>query len=106
MASTRLQFAEGGDPLPTFETPGKPERGRTLGNLPLELSSLVGRSREVSEVGHLLADYRLLTLSGPGGSGKTRLALAVARGLRKPSKTGCGSASWPRSRTPLSCRRR
>ena len=55
---------------------------RTLGlppnNLPLELSSFVGRQEEVAEVGRLLEGNRLLTLTGPGGCGKTRLALAVA----------------------------
>jgi predicted ATPase/DNA-binding CsgD family transcriptional regulator len=47
-------------------------------NLPLELSSFVGRERELVEVKRLLVDNRLLTLIGPGGCGKTRLALAVA----------------------------
>lgn len=50
-------------------------------NLPLELTGLVGRKREISEVEGLLAEHRLLTLTGPGGSGKTRLALAVASAL-------------------------
>ena len=45
-------------------------------NLPLRLSGLVGRGREITKVGRLLADHRLLTLTGPGGSGKTRLAVA------------------------------
>ena len=57
-----------------------PRRGApaALDNLPLELSSFVGRAREMAEVRRLLAANRLLTLTGPGGSGKTRLALATA----------------------------
>jgi non-specific serine/threonine protein kinase len=49
-------------------------------NLPLSLSSFVGRDREIEQVGALLSDTRLLTLTGPGGVGKTRLALKVASG--------------------------
>jgi hypothetical protein len=56
-----------------------PAAGRQLDNLPLELTSFVGREREVAELEELLGDWRLLTLCGPGGSGKTRLALAVAQ---------------------------
>lgn len=46
-------------------------------NLPLQLSSFVGRARELSELRALLADTRLLTLTGAGGSGKTRLACQI-----------------------------
>ncbi len=50
-------------------------------NLPAARSSFVGREREMLEVESELAMTRLLTLTGAGGSGKTRLALEVARGL-------------------------
>lgn len=46
--------------------------------LPLPLTSFVGRERELGELARLLARTRLLTVTGPGGSGKTRLALELA----------------------------
>ena len=49
-------------------------------NLPVELTSFVGRERELSEVLSLLSMSRLLTLTGTGGAGKTRLALQAAAG--------------------------
>jgi non-specific serine/threonine protein kinase len=53
----------------------------SLTNLPQQLTSFVGREREVAEAGRLLSQTRLLTLTGPGGCGKTRLAIEVARSL-------------------------
>jgi predicted ATPase/DNA-binding CsgD family transcriptional regulator len=50
-------------------------------NLPVQLSSFVGREKELAEVKQLLENNRLLTLTGSGGCGKTRLALAVAAEL-------------------------
>jgi non-specific serine/threonine protein kinase len=47
-------------------------------NLPLPVTSFIGREREIDEVKRLLATTRLLTLTGAGGCGKTRLALEVA----------------------------
>jgi len=47
-------------------------------NLPAELTSFIGRERELDELTRLLSTSRLLTLTGPGGIGKTRLALRVA----------------------------
>jgi predicted ATPase/class 3 adenylate cyclase len=50
-------------------------------NLPLQLTSFVGRERELGEVARRLGAVRLLTLTGAGGVGKTRLALQTAAGL-------------------------
>jgi predicted ATPase len=58
-------------------------------NLPRPASSFVGREREVSEVITLIREgTRLLTLSGPGGSGKTRLAIEAASELVPDFKNG------------------
>ncbi|WP_223167256.1 BTAD domain-containing putative transcriptional regulator [Nonomuraea sp. SYSU D8015] len=51
-------------------------------NLPAPLTDLIGRDAELAEVRALLAASRLVTLTGPGGVGKTRLALAAARDHR------------------------
>jgi predicted ATPase/DNA-binding SARP family transcriptional activator len=53
----------------------------TRANLPHYLTPFIGRQTEVADVGRLLASQRLVTLTGPGGCGKTRLALAVAAEL-------------------------
>ena len=50
-------------------------------NLPVQLTSFVGRERELEEARELLGRTRLLTLTGPGGTGKTRLGLQLAASL-------------------------
>jgi predicted ATPase len=47
-------------------------------NLPVQVTGFVGRERELAEVARLVAAQRLVTLTGPGGTGKTRLALQAA----------------------------
>lgn len=50
----------------------------TLTNLPVQLTSFIGRERELEEVEHLVSTSRLVTLTGAGGCGKTRLAIQTA----------------------------
>ena len=58
------------------------------GNLPVELRSFVGRGRELSEVRRLLPSSHVITLTGPGGIGKSRLALRAARRLERSFPDG------------------
>jgi len=88
-----------------------------LGNLPADVTSFVGRRRELSEARRLLGDARLLTLAGAGGVGKTRLALRLAAEVRRTFPDGVWLADlallqdgelvpgdrdirWPRARRP------
>lgn len=57
-------------------------------NFPKPLTSLIGRTQELDQIGRLLANHRLLTLTGAGGSGKTRLAIAIARELADTFEEG------------------
>jgi predicted ATPase/class 3 adenylate cyclase len=75
-------FQLGSEPFPPVKTISNT-------NLPRPASSFVGRQREVAEVTALLRDgARLVTLSGPGGSGKTRLAIEAAAELVPQFKNG------------------
>ena len=61
---------------------------RPVGNLPLELTTFVGRRAELSELKGMLSTSRLVTLTGIGGVGKTRLALRAAAEARRAFPDG------------------
>ena len=61
---------------------------RRTGNLPAEVTRFIGRRQELSEIKDALERYRLVTLRGPGGVGKTRLALHVAADVRRSFADG------------------
>jgi hypothetical protein len=62
----------------------------TQARLPVRLTPLVGRERELDAIADTLTRSRLLTLTGPGGTGKTRLALAAARAAEASFSEGLG----------------
>ncbi|WP_054247038.1 protein kinase domain-containing protein [Rhodococcus opacus] len=65
-----------------------PRLRASAGNLPVELTSFVGRRHEIAETRKLLSTSRLVTLTGIGGVGKTRLALRVAHDARRGFANG------------------
>jgi predicted ATPase/class 3 adenylate cyclase/tetratricopeptide (TPR) repeat protein len=66
-------------------------------NLPIQLTSFVGRERELADVRRLLEEGRLITVVGPGGSGKTRVVLQTAAELLD----GSGDGVWLVDLAPL-----
>ncbi|MGM7648771.1 ATP-binding protein [Nocardia sp. JW2] len=70
-------------------TPGMGELARHgRGNLPAEAASFVGRRAELSEATRLLRSARLLTLTGPGGVGKSRMARTIGAEVRRAFPDG------------------
>ena len=67
---------------------GRPRR--RIGNIPAETTSFVGRRHELAEARRLLSSARLVSLVGPGGVGKTRLAVRLADDLSR----GFGQGGW------------
>jgi predicted ATPase/DNA-binding winged helix-turn-helix (wHTH) protein len=65
-----------------------PPPGAAPGNLPAALTSFIGREREIDEISARVPTRRLVTLVGPGGAGKTRVALEVAGRLSEQFPDG------------------
>lgn len=97
-----------GEPLAQKPRPGRPATGKTATgktaagppahNLPYHPSRFIGREREIAEVGRLIIRSRLVTLTGVGGGGKTRLALEAAGPLLESFPDGI----WLVELAPLS----
>ena len=88
-AETGRAYRDGLAGPPAVEAPeAPPGSAASRHNLPAHLTSFVGRERELDEVRSLLAAARLLTLTGIGGVGKTRLALAAAHCAREALADG------------------
>lgn len=62
-------------------TPTPHPLSRPKHNLPTQMTSFIGREAQIEAIKNLLKDTRLLTLTGPGGTGKTRLSIRVAEDL-------------------------
>jgi non-specific serine/threonine protein kinase len=85
------QLPSPGDPCGVaFADMGHQAREPRPSNLSSELTSFVGRRSELREVKHLLGTTRLLTLTGSGGAGKTRLALRAAAEMAR----GFADGAW------------
>lgn len=105
-----LRFARGGTSTDSIQTStpshnlrgqppsSAPEVQRPASNIPVPLTRLIGRERELRDVTRLHAGARLLTLTGSGGVGKTRLALQVAAEVLATFKDGV----WLVELAPLS----
>ncbi len=76
-------------------------RGEGLGNLPAQLTRLIGREGALTELRALVWEHPVLTLCGAGGAGKTRLAVALGHALRPEF---AGGAWWVDLSTTLEAR--
>src|SRR5215467_12833685 len=77
------------------------EPSRGLHNVPTDLTSFVGRRRELVEIKKRLGASRLVTLTGPGGVGKTRLAIRAAREMARAFPDGVWLVELARVQDPL-----
>jgi predicted ATPase/DNA-binding CsgD family transcriptional regulator len=95
---TEEVFQLGDEGLPSAFPPQSQDLPRSLTNLPAQVSSFIGREGELAAVRALVGGSRLVTLTGAGGAGKTRLALQVAAGLAD----GAGDGVWFVDLAPVS----
>jgi predicted ATPase/DNA-binding winged helix-turn-helix (wHTH) protein len=73
----------------SFQPAGASDPRDERSNLPAQMTALIGREHDLAATCALFASARLVTLVGPGGVGKTKLALAAARALSRRFEAGC-----------------
>jgi predicted ATPase/serine/threonine protein kinase len=88
IADARLDIQQAWGPRGPRSTRGADDPRSQRHNLPAELTSFVGRTKERAELARVLASSRLLSLTGAGGAGKTRLALRLAADLAHDFRDG------------------
>jgi predicted ATPase/transcriptional regulator with XRE-family HTH domain len=87
LSSAAVTLYDSGDPdVPPASVPRRIDESRH--NLPLARSSLIGRGTEIAEIVRMLADRRVVTVTGAGGIGKTRAAIAVGEALLDDTADG------------------
>ena len=87
-----LALPEGGDDRASLGPKAADPGALPPTNVPEPVSELIGREDELAEVVNLMGAHRLVTLTGAGGIGKTRLAVALARELRPHFADGVAAA--------------
>jgi predicted ATPase/DNA-binding SARP family transcriptional activator len=88
LAEVHLSILRGTETAALQPPPVTPDHDRPRTNLPAPLTSFVGRDEEIDRVAGLLASGRLVTLTGPGGTGKTRLASEAASRMAATNPDG------------------
>ena len=88
-----------GDHLDDSPT-ASPRSARPNGNLPAPLTTIIGRDGQIERVAEMLTGARLITLTGAGGIGKTRLALAVGETIRNEVSGGVWIVELARTHEP------
>ena len=92
--------------LPVAKGDGQADRAsKPKHNLPYQLTSFIGREQEIAQLEELVTANRLVTLTGAGGAGKTRLAIEVASRLTEAFPNGVWLVEIAALSDPRSCRK-
>ena len=94
LADVHLAILRGEPPSPPPPAARAQASAARLTNLPAQLTSFVGREQELRRVGKLLSEARLVTLTGPGGAGKTRLSVEASARLAEQQPDELSDGVW------------